>query len=780
METTTSAEQDGYAANHPLEYRLFWSLDDDGDSQVNKSDLVLVLERNGLTRKDPRLGEFFTRLDELKSETLDFKAFLSIIKTASTLIEQVMQGDLALPDFAQFSETMKSQFAEVLLNEEGQHATYIPPLAEVNPDQFGISAVSVDGQLLEIGDSETDFSVQSACKPFNYCIALDELGADKVHKHIGMEPSGQAFNARVLMSDGTGRPHNPMINAGAIMAAALIKSDRPLHRRLDHVREMWSKMTGGSTPRFNAFMAQEESRTGDNNRALGYMMKAAGVLPNGEDAVDHELRDALELYFSICSLEINARELATAAATLANNGICPVTQQRVFQESTVRNCLTLMQMCGMYDGSGEFSVHIGLPAKSGVGGAVILVVPRLMGICFWSPRLDPIGNSVRGVDMAKRLAQIYRMHVYDGAAERSSRIDPRVTTARSRARQTSLALRAANIGDIRSLQHLYDDNADLSKGDYDNRTPMHLAAAEGHLEVVRFLLDNEISANHHDRWGGTPLDDAELGNHMDVIELLKQHGAEPGNSQHDDSESIATEQAAQYGDTDAVVELLWAAAENDIDNLRRCLAKGIPASAADYDGRTALHLAASDGQVDAVKYLLAHDHPILVRDRWNATPLDDARRENRDDVVELLAAAEREFQQLTIKPDTGELARTNAFLNRYTTAHGVHSLVSDRVNVVLDEVLASIIDHASSDATCREIKLVFDATAELLKIVITSDGSEFDPLSSSETDVGDMEISGVAGKLIRKFTEDASYQRNEEKNKLSLTFRLTKPSAMDT
>src|SRR5210317_1283114 len=112
METIISMEQAAHAANHPLEYRLFWALDDDGDSQVNKSDLVLVLERNGLSRKDPRLGEFFTLLDELKSETLDFKAFLNIIKTASTLIEQVMQGDLALPDFAQFSETMTSQFAE--------------------------------------------------------------------------------------------------------------------------------------------------------------------------------------------------------------------------------------------------------------------------------------------------------------------------------------------------------------------------------------------------------------------------------------------------------------------------------------------------------------------------------------------------------------------------------------------------------------------------------------------------------------------------------------------
>jgi anti-sigma regulatory factor (Ser/Thr protein kinase) len=228
-----------------------------------------------------------------------------------------------------------------------------------------------------------------------------------------------------------------------------------------------------------------------------------------------------------------------------------------------------------------------------------------------------------------------------------------------------------------------------------------------------------------------------------------------------------------------VVELLWAAAENDIDNLRRCLAKGIPVSAADYDGRTALHLAASNGQADAVKYLLAHDHPIHVRDRWNATPLDDARRENRDDVVELLAAAEREFQKLTIQAEIGDIARANAFLNRYTAAHGIDTLVSDRANVVLDEVLASIIDHASTDATCREIKLVFDTTAELLKIVITSDGSEFDPLSSSESDAGDIDLSGMAGKLIRKFTEDASYQRNEEKNTLSLTFRLAKPSAMD-
>lgn len=767
--SATSLEK--LTANHPYEYRLFWSLDDDGDGLITKSEFVQVLENNGLTRKDPRLNDFFSALDDIESEAIDFKSFMRVIQSEIMLIEQVLQGDLALPDFANFSNEIKRLYTEVELNEEGNQATYIPPLAEVNPDQYALSAVSVDGQLLELGDYETDFSVQSACKPFNYCFATEELGAETVHDHIGMEPSGQAFNARILMSDGTGRPHNPMINAGAIMAAALIKSDKPLHKRLDHVKNMWSKMTGGSIPRFNAFMAQEESRTGDNNRALGYMMKAAGVLPKGEDAVDHELRDALELYFSICSLEINARELATAAATLANNGICPVTQERVFDESTVRNCLTLMQMCGMYDGSGEFSLHIGLPAKSGVGGAVILVVPRLMGICIWSPRLDPIGNSVRGVDMAKRLAKTYRLHVYDGQSERSKRIDPKIPAARLRARQSSQALKAANIGDLRTLQHLHGDNANLSTGDYDSRTPMHLAAAEGHTAVVRFLLENGVEVNKLDRWGGTALDEAELEGHEEVIELLQADGAEQGESKHVVSESTATEEVAQYGDTDAVVELLWAASENDMHVLRRCMALGIPVNAADYDGRTALHLAASEGHVEAVKYLLAHDHPIHVRDRWNATPLDDAKREQRDAVTEILTAAELAFHRLTISVDLKEITRATKFAQRYTKANDI-AFINRKLGIVIDEVLAMIINHASSEEACSKIVIELDIESENFWLIVSSDGSEFDPLSDSSPDLEDEEMTGISIKLVRKFTNSVTFDRHDDRNILKLGFKL--------
>ena len=268
----------------------------------------------------------------------------------------------------------------------------------------------------------------------------------------------------------------------------------------------------------------------------------------------------------------------------------------------------------------------------------MLVVPKLMGICIFSPRLDAQGNSVRGVEVARQLVQKCRLHLYDGVMTDRDRIDPRLPLARWRASQVSEALWAASKGDVRTLLRLHEEQYDLEAGDYDQRTPMHLAAAEGHVEVVEFLLEAGI-APRPDRWGGYPIADAIDSGNQKVVDVFEQRGlaASPPKHLAEDVDG-ATHSAAEHGDDLAVVELLWAAAENNVAGLRRLVALGVPIHAQDYDRRTALHLAAAEGNMNAVKYLVTHGHPLNVRDRWLATPLDEAVREARKDVAEYLRA----------------------------------------------------------------------------------------------------------------------------------------------
>ena len=622
------------------ERQLFRALDLSGCGTVAPASLLEVLQSAGFDQSDPRLTHVFLRLSRLMEEEqrIDFHGFTELIGTAGPLVTRSIIGDLAIPDFEAFTDWLREAFSEAEANDSGAQADYIPPLAEINPERFGLAVVTVDGQVFSHGDADVDFSIQSTCKPFNYCFASEELGADTVHQHIGQEPSGRPFNAHALLHGK--RPHNPMINAGAIMTAALIQTKAPVHRRLEHVRAYWARMTGGVTPRYNAWMAKEENRTGDTNRSLAYMMKSRNIFPQGADAVDHEIRDALELYFSTCSLEMTCRELAVATATLANGGVCPPTQERVLSRITVRNCLALMQMCGMYDSSGEFCFQIGLPAKSGVGGGVLLVVPNVMGVCIWSPRLDAIGNSVRGVEIAERLVERYSLHVYDSISAAGAKMDPRVSLATWRASVTSEALWAASRGDLRTIRRLRGEQIDLQKGDYDRRSPLHLAAAEGHVDVVMFLLSCGVDSDQPDRWGGTALGDATQNQHEAVVKVLEAHGATCVMGEHVCSGTEA-ELDTIDGDPVQVVELLWAAFEGDLRGLQKALALGTPLAAADYDGRTALHVGAAEGHESIVRYLIAHGHPVAVQDRWGATPLDEARRESRSAVIELLEAPEQ-------------------------------------------------------------------------------------------------------------------------------------------
>ena len=264
---------------------------------------------------------------------------------------------------------------------------FVCPQARVDPDQFGVSFCSIDGQRHAIGDSKTEFCIQSCCKPINYAIALEKHGHHVVDRHVGSEPSGRQFNAMSLnehpkLPATTAVPHNPCINAGAIMTCALLNGDS-VEARLNEVKAVWSQLGGtpNETTTHDEEVAMGESLTANRNRCLAYMMAEEKALPEKTN-----IDETLEFYFRACSIQQDAEKMSVVAATLANGGVCPVTNERVFKEQTVREVLSVMFTCGMYDYSGEFSYRMGFPAKSGKFVSVcvcVLVRVNMSWYHFW-------------------------------------------------------------------------------------------------------------------------------------------------------------------------------------------------------------------------------------------------------------------------------------------------------------------------------------------------------------------------------------------------------------
>ncbi|MCB0857976.1 MAG: glutaminase A [Solirubrobacterales bacterium] len=318
----------------------------------------------------------------------------------------------------------------------GEVASYIPELARADPAWFGISMVTADGSVYEVGDTRHEFTIQSISKPLTFALALEAIGEEEVRKHVDVEPSGEAFNS-ITLQPGTGRPLNPMVNAGAIATTSLIEPlgfDRPIDRILNE----YSAFAGRDLS-IDEEVFSSENETGHRNRAIAYLLRNAGV-------VDHEVEEVVETYFRQCSTLVTCRDLAVIAATLASTGFNPVTRERVLREDTVRNVLSVMASCGMYDSAGDWLYTVGLPAKSGVAGGIIAVLPGQLGIAVYSPPLDIHGNSVRGIKVCEELSDELHLHVMSPARrppppvriERSC-VDSRSKRMRSPAEQAVLA-----------------------------------------------------------------------------------------------------------------------------------------------------------------------------------------------------------------------------------------------------------------------------------------------------------------------------------------------------
>lgn len=288
-------------------------------------------------------------------------------------------------------------------NDEGQVADYIPELAKANPHWFGITIATVDGQIFEVGDSRQLFTIQSISKPFVYGMALEDHGPERVLSRVGVEPTGEAFNS-IILDEASNRPFNPMVNAGAIATADMIKgNDFP--DRVNRLIAMFSRYCGRDVYIDNSIFMSERM-TGHRNRAIGHLMLNFGM-------VGPQIEESLELYFQQCSVLVNSRDLAIMGATLANGGVNPHTSQRAIQQPLVKYLLSIMLSCGMYDYAGEWAYRVGIPSKSGVAGGIVGVVPGQFGIGVYSPPLDRKGNSVRGIQVFQELSQRFGLHIFE-------------------------------------------------------------------------------------------------------------------------------------------------------------------------------------------------------------------------------------------------------------------------------------------------------------------------------------------------------------------------------
>ncbi len=267
---------------------------------------------------------------------------------------------------------------------KGDVADYIPELANVNPNNFGIELRFLDGSNYSIGNTNIPFSIQSISKVFSLTLAIKLVG-DDVWKRVGVEPSGNAFNSLVQLEHENGIPRNPFINAGAIVIADIIISqlENPKQEILEFIR----KLAKNSDIHINKKVAISEKRNGFRNAALANMMKSFGNIENDIDEV-------LDLYFCLCSIEMTCRDLSQAFLLYCNHGEIPDNKVNIISISQTKRLNALMQTCGFYDEAGEFSFKVGLPGKSGVGGGIVAFLPGKFSIASWSPELNKKGNSV--------------------------------------------------------------------------------------------------------------------------------------------------------------------------------------------------------------------------------------------------------------------------------------------------------------------------------------------------------------------------------------------------
>jgi len=312
--------------------------------------------------------------------------------------------------FEEEERTMEELLEELLeecrpYTKQGHVATYIPELAKRNPDKLGIYVLNSNGQHFQAGDYKKKFTIQSIIKPILLLQALLDNGEEFVRARVGVEATGKPFDAINFTDENLFSKHiNPMVNMGAIAMCGLIKGDN-YGEKFDRVLALTRRLAGNPGIQVDEDVYHSEKATGNKNRALAFLLKSYGLL-------EGDVEEVLDCYFRACSITVDCRDLARIAFALANRGKDPNTEERIFPRRYATYVNAILMSCGMYDGSGEFAINVGVPAKSGVGGGIMAVVPTNMGIGIFSPALDSKGNSVAGIQLLERLSKKLYLSIF--------------------------------------------------------------------------------------------------------------------------------------------------------------------------------------------------------------------------------------------------------------------------------------------------------------------------------------------------------------------------------
>ena len=472
-------------------HKLFALVEENGTTSAAR--IRSRIESSGISTDDFRLATTMARLDQLGEQPIDFDHFATIVGGELLMLSRTFNRQLVIPDWQEFCTDIETVYRHVAPDRSGSNADYIPILRDADSDKWGVAVCSVDGQYMGLGDVDVYHSIQSVSKPITYAHALDREGIEFTHQFVGVEPSGRPFNSLEMLPDQ--RPFNPCVNAGAIMMAGLVASgypDQSAQEVTQAIIDLWSKLSGEIAPvRFSEETMRSEKDTADNNFAIAYLLRGRRGLPR-----DVDLHKMIDVYLSCCSIEMTARMLSVAAATLANGGVCPNTGQQVLPTDVVKKTLSVMQAAGMYDNAGGFTLEVGLPAKSGVAGAVMVVIPNLMGFATFSPRLDNYGNSVRGVSFCRQLVERFTFHMYDSLSGGRSgcKRDPRASQQSRKQRDLSDLRWAVSYGDryatkVRDL--MLDCMISITLADGEIEEPEIVSMAEAYAEIMGEQPDHQ-------------------------------------------------------------------------------------------------------------------------------------------------------------------------------------------------------------------------------------------------------------------------------------------------